>query len=44
MMLQPYETEANAMTKHKIGTREEWHSARCELFEREKVVIHDSHD
>jgi predicted dithiol-disulfide oxidoreductase (DUF899 family) len=34
--------EANAMTKHDVGTREEWLRARNELLEREKELTHRS--
>jgi predicted dithiol-disulfide oxidoreductase (DUF899 family) len=30
------------MTKHKVGTREEWQAAREELLEREKELTHGS--
>jgi predicted dithiol-disulfide oxidoreductase (DUF899 family) len=36
--LEANDEEANAMTEHKVGTREEWRAAREDLLEREKEL------
>jgi hypothetical protein len=40
VMLQPQETESEAMTERRIGTCEEWIAAYLGLLEREKETTH----